>query len=65
MMFSQAMLQLMECLPTSLILRYQTVGSMLVMERLHGVPLTDLAAIRSITAADPETVLINALNTWC
>ena len=34
------------------------------MERLHGVPLTDLAAIRSITSADPEQALITALNTW-
>lgn len=37
---------------------------MLVMERLRGVPLTDLRAIRSITNADPETVLVNALNVW-
>lgn len=34
------------------------------MERLHGVPLTDLAAITSITSADPEQTLITALNTW-
>ena len=34
------------------------------MERLRGVPLTDLAAIRSITSADPELVLVNALNAW-
>lgn len=34
------------------------------MERFRGVPLTDLAAIRSVTNADPETVLINALNVW-
>jgi hypothetical protein len=37
---------------------------MLVMERLRGVPLTDLAAIRRVTSADPEGVLINALNVW-
>jgi aarF domain-containing kinase len=37
---------------------------LLTMEKLNGVPLTDLAAIRSITTADPETTLINALNTW-
>ncbi len=37
---------------------------MLVMERLRGVPLTDLAAIRSVTRADPEQVLVNALNAW-
>ncbi len=34
------------------------------MERFRGVPLTDLAAIRSVTNADPETVLVNALNVW-
>ncbi len=34
------------------------------MERLRGVPLTDLAAIRSVTSADPEQVLVNALNAW-
>ena len=34
------------------------------MERLHGAPLTDLAAIRGVTAQDPERILINALNTW-
>lgn len=34
------------------------------MEKLNGVPLTDLDAIRSITRADPTEVLVNALNTW-
>ena len=34
------------------------------MERLYGAPLTDLAAIRSITTADPESTLIGALNAW-
>ena len=34
------------------------------MEKLSGVPLTDLNAIRSITRADPTEVLVNALNTW-
>ena len=29
-----------------------------------GVPLTDLAAIRSVTTREPELVLISALNTW-
>ena len=33
------------------------------MERLHGVPLTDLTSIRSMTR-DPEQTLITALNTW-
>lgn len=39
----------------------------LVMEMLHGAPLTDLAAIRRVTAANPvdaEQTLINALNVW-
>jgi hypothetical protein len=31
------------------------------MERLSGVPLTDLASIRSITTKDPETVLISGI----
>ena len=34
------------------------------MDKLDGVPLTDLDAIRSITSANPEQVLIGALNTW-
>ncbi len=34
------------------------------MERLNGVALTDLDAIRSTTSANPEATLINALNTW-
>ncbi len=37
---------------------------MLVMERLRGVPLTDLAAIQRVTDVDPESILVNALNTW-
>lgn len=37
---------------------------LLTMERLYGSPLTDLDAIRAVTSADPETTLINALNTW-
>eukprot|EP00877_Chromochloris_zofingiensis_P000169 jgi/Chrzof1/10152/Cz04g30240.t1 len=36
----------------------------LTMQRLTGVPLTDLNSIRSITSKDPEAVLIAALNTW-
>ena len=31
------------------------------MERLDGVQLTDLAAIRSITTADPEQTLIKCV----
>ena len=34
------------------------------MERLRGVPLTDLDAVRRATSADPESVLISALNVW-
>lgn len=37
---------------------------LLTMERIRGAPLTDLDAIRAVTAADPETTLIGALNTW-
>lgn len=36
----------------------------LTMDKLDGVPLTDLAAISSMTTANPEAVLISALNTW-
>ncbi|EFN59765.1 hypothetical protein CHLNCDRAFT_59540 [Chlorella variabilis] len=36
----------------------------MVMDRLRGVPLTDLDAVRSITSVEPELVLINGLNTW-
>lgn len=36
----------------------------LVMERLYGVPLSDLGAIRQVTTKEPELVLIAALNTW-
>lgn len=37
------------------------------MEMLQGAPLTDLAAIQRVTAANPvdaEQTLINALNVW-
>jgi hypothetical protein len=34
------------------------------MERMSGAPLTDLASIRAVTNADPEGVLIGALNVW-
>lgn len=53
--------------PAELLLNtYHLAGRcrLLTMERLHGVPLTDLAAIRSMTSADPEQTLITALNTW-
>lgn len=35
----------------------------LTMERLYGVPLTDLDSIRSLVP-DPETTLVTALNVW-
>ncbi|TBW56459.1 AarF/ABC1/UbiB kinase family protein [Marinobacter halodurans] len=35
----------------------------LTMERFHGVPLTDLETIRTVTS-DPERTLITAMNTW-
>ncbi|KAF3771770.1 putative aarF domain-containing protein kinase [Nymphaea thermarum] len=35
----------------------------LTMERLYGVPLTDLDSIRSLVSS-PETSLITALNVW-
>jgi aarF domain-containing kinase len=33
------------------------------MERLYGVPLTDLDSIRSLVP-DPELTLVTALNVW-
>lgn len=36
----------------------------LTMERLYGVPLTDLDSIRAASGGDPEGTLITALNTW-
>lgn len=35
----------------------------LTMERLYGVPLTDLDSIRSLVP-DPELTLVTALNVW-
>lgn len=35
----------------------------LTMERLYGVPLTDLNSINTLVPS-PETSLINALNVW-
>lgn len=35
----------------------------LTMERLYGVPLTDLDSIKSLVS-NPETSLITALNVW-
>jgi predicted unusual protein kinase regulating ubiquinone biosynthesis (AarF/ABC1/UbiB family) len=51
----------MECDP----LRGGGWDRVLTMERLTGGErLTDLDAVRRITGTDPESVLINALNTW-
>lgn len=43
----------------------------LTMDRLYGSPVTDLDALRALNAVgpdgrpvDPETILVNALNTW-
>ncbi len=40
-----------------------TTTKVLTMERLYGVPLTDLESIR-LYSAQPERTLISALNTW-
>jgi aarF domain-containing kinase len=40
-----------------------TTGRVLTMERLYGVPLTDLTSIRQYND-DPENTLITAMNTW-
>lgn len=44
---------------------YQHCSSqrVLTMERLYGVPLTDLDSIRSLVP-DPEMALVTALNVW-
>ena len=34
------------------------------MERLRGVALVDLEGIRNFGVPNPETTLVNALNTW-
>lgn len=34
------------------------------MERFYGAPLIDLEAVQKVTTANPEKVLISALNTW-
>jgi aarF domain-containing kinase len=43
--------------------RHCSTERVLTMERLFGVPLTDLDSIRSIVP-NPETTLITALNVW-
>lgn len=43
--------------------RHCSTQRVLTMERLYGVPLTDLNSIRSIVPS-PEATLITALNVW-
>eukprot|EP00262_Sarcandra_glabra_P018612 TRINITY_DN674_c0_g1_i1.p1 TRINITY_DN674_c0_g1~~TRINITY_DN674_c0_g1_i1.p1 ORF type:complete len:548 (+),score=64.22 TRINITY_DN674_c0_g1_i1:34-1644(+) len=43
--------------------QYCSTRRVLTMERLYGVPLTDLDSIRSLVSS-PETSLITALNVW-
>ncbi|KAK1322336.1 putative aarF domain-containing protein kinase [Acorus calamus] len=46
-----------------LVYRHCCTRRVLTMERLYGVPLTDLDSIRSVVQ-DPETSLVTALNVW-
>lgn len=43
--------------------RHCSTRRVLTMERLYGVPLTDLDSIRSLVSS-PEASLITALNVW-
>lgn len=43
---------------------YCSSKRVLTMERLYGVPLTDLDSISSLVPS-PENSLITALNVWC
>jgi len=43
--------------------RQYSTKRILTMERLYGVPLTDLDSIKSLVSS-PETSLITALNVW-
>lgn len=43
--------------------QYCSTRQVLTMERLYGVPLTDLDSISSLVS-NPETSLITALNVW-
>jgi aarF domain-containing kinase len=45
------------------VFRFASSKRVLTLERLYGVPLTDLNAIRTISD-DPEGTLISALNVW-
>jgi aarF domain-containing kinase len=46
------------------IYRQLSTRRVLTMERLDGVPLTDMAAVAAYTGADPAAVLANGLNAW-
>ncbi|GJN24980.1 hypothetical protein PR202_gb12760 [Eleusine coracana subsp. coracana] len=46
-----------------LVYRHCSTKHVLTMERLYGVPLTDLESIRSLVP-DPELTLVTALNVW-
>lgn len=46
-----------------IVYRHCSTRRVLAMERLYGVPLTDLDSINSLVAS-PETSLITALNVW-
>jgi len=43
--------------------QYCSTKKVLTMQRLYGVPLTDLDSISSLVS-NPETSLITALNVW-
>lgn len=43
--------------------RHCSTRRVLTMERLYGVPLTDLDSIKSLVSS-PEASLITALNVW-
>lgn len=43
--------------------RHCSTRRVLTMERLYGVPLTDLDSIRALVP-DPELSLVTALNVW-
>ncbi|XP_074559623.1 putative aarF domain-containing protein kinase At5g05200, chloroplastic [Curcuma longa] len=46
-----------------IVYRHCSTRRVLTMERLYGVPLTDLDSIRSLVP-DPELTLVTALNVW-
>ncbi|XP_038980827.1 uncharacterized aarF domain-containing protein kinase At5g05200, chloroplastic [Phoenix dactylifera] len=46
-----------------MVYRHCSTRRVLTMERLYGVPLTDLDSIRSLVP-DPEMTLVTALNVW-